>query len=184
MKGTIVTCLEEMAEKRFGRKVWLEACRLAGVRPGAIFLPSAPVEDDLVRRLFAAVAEAARLTPAEVYEAFGDAWINDYASTLYRQFFAEYRTALDFLAAIDVVHAEMTLRTPDAHPPRFVVVERTPGRLVLQYGSARQMAALVPGLIRGVARHYRQELVVEPRGTNTFEVRASPEPKAPRGPRA
>lgn len=183
MKGTIVTCLEEMAEKRFGRKVWREACRLAGVRPGAIFLPSATVEDDLVRRLFAALAEAAHLTPAEVYEAFGDAWINDYAIALYRQFFADHRTALDFLAAIDLVHAEMTLRTPDAHPPRFVVVERTPGRLVLQYGSARQMADLVPGLIRGVARHYRQELVVRPRGANTFEVTAAADPMPTRGPR-
>lgn len=177
MKGTILTCLSELVEERYGRKVWTEALRLAGLRPGAIFLPSADVDDAVVHRLFATVAEAGHLTPAELAEAFGDAWINDYAPTLYRQFFTEYRTALDFLASIDVVHAEMTRKNPDAQPPRFTVVERAPGRLVLHYGSARSMEALVPGLIRGVARRYREELVITRRGQATFEISTTQPPR-------
>jgi hypothetical protein len=169
MKGTIVVCLKEIVEKKFGKPTWTQTLAEAGV-PDQVFLASADVPDAAVMKVLGALSKVTR-TPAQgLMEAFGDHWATEYAPRMYSAYFRQHRTAMDFLLAMDGVHATVTKSIQNAHPPRFTYEKKGPKSFVMTYASQRGLSAMVPGLIRGVARHYGAQCTVKDLGGDRFEV--------------
>lgn len=169
MKGTIVACLKELVEKKFGKPAWAQTLAEAGV-PGQVFLAPSDVQDATVMKILGALSKVTS-TPAQgLMDAFGDYWSTEYAPRLYATYFRQHKTAMDFLLAMDEVHASVTRSIPNAHPPRFTYEKKGPKSFVMSYASQRGLAAMVPGLVRGVARKFGEQCAVKDLGGGRFEI--------------
>jgi hypothetical protein len=106
----------------------------------------------------AARAEGGR---SEVLRTFGFHLFGRFAA-LYPIFFFDAESALDLLGGINsYVHDEVQKLYPDAQFPRFDVARESSDRLTLVYRSARPLADLAEGLIRGCVAHFGRPVTVE-----------------------
>ena len=169
MKGTIVVCLKELVEKKFGKPTWTQTLSEAGVT-SQVFLAPSDVPDSTVVKILGALADVTHMPAQALMDAFGDYWANEYAPRLYDAYFRQHASAMSFLLAMDTLHASVTKTVPNAHPPRFTYEKQGPKAFVMTYASHRGLGAMVPGLVRGIARHYHERCTVKELGGNRFEV--------------
>jgi hypothetical protein len=169
MKGTILTCVQRLVESRAGKPAWEKVLQTAGC-PGAMFVPSADVPDATAMKVIGAVGPVTGMSTQKVMDSFGDYWANDYASDMYAAYFAQARTAMEFLLGMDALHEKVTRTVANARPPRFKYENKTDKSFEMVYDSARGLPDLIPGLVKGVARRYKTTVTVDKLGTNRFRV--------------
>lgn len=113
------------------------------------------------QEMLALLGELARLTQQPVpllVQAFGEHLFGRFLS-LYPALFADRPDCFSLLASVDAqIHREVHKLYPNAELPTFTVEAQEPDRLVLGYRSARGMADLAEGLIRGCIHHYAEPL--------------------------
>lgn len=160
MKGTIVQCLEELVTTRFGKAQWNKALENAGIKTPAIFLPFQNIDDAVVMRVVTAVCDLLNLSLAQAADAFGEYWVMEYSQRLYPHYYAKYKTAKEFLLAMDAVHVSMTKNIQDAKPPRFEYEWKDENTLIMHYISHRGLLDFVVGLAKGVGKFYHEPLTV------------------------
>jgi hypothetical protein len=159
MKGTIVKCLEELVRTTYGDDRWKAILSKSHLSPTTMFLTTAVVPDEQVVGLLQSTAAVLGMTLDQAMDAFGDFWSTTYAPSIYGAYFKKAKGAKDFLLNLDHVHVAMT-KTAGAAPPRFRYEWRGPRHLIMHYDSPRGLVALMPGLIRGVGRYFRETLTV------------------------
>ncbi|WP_235951135.1 heme NO-binding domain-containing protein [Permianibacter fluminis] len=113
------------------------------------------------QEMLALVDALARQTQQPVpllVQAFGEHLFSRFL-TLYPAMFADQPDCFSLLASVDAhIHREVHKLYRHAELPSFTVERHEPDRLVLLYRSARDMADLAEGLIRGCIRHYAEPL--------------------------
>jgi hypothetical protein len=159
MKGTIVKCLEEAIKTKHGDAKWKDILVASGMGATTFFVTTSVVPDEDVLKLLRATASVLGITLEEAMDVFGDFWSTTYAPSIYGAYYKKAKTAREFLLNLDHVHVAMT-KTAGASPPRFRYEWRKSNHLVMHYDSPRGMVALMPGLIRGVGRYFRENLTV------------------------
>jgi hypothetical protein len=165
MKGTIVKCLEDMVKAGAdGAESWKTILSKAGMSPKAMFTSTGVVPDGDVLKLITSAAEVLKMHLGMAMDAFGDYWSTTYAPKTYSAYFARAKSAREFLLSLDQVHVAMTKSMEGAAPPRFRYEDKGPKDLVMHYASPRGMVALMPGLIQGVARFYKEKVTVRTEG--------------------
>jgi methyl-accepting chemotaxis protein len=155
MKGTIVKCMEDLVGAKFGAAKWKECLKRAGFVESKLYSTLEDVSDADVMALMKAVGEAAGLSGPQVMSAFGEHWSTVYAPKLYKPFFDSAKSTRDFLLKLDDVHVTMTKSIKSARPPRFKYEWQGDKHLVMHYESARGLVALMPGLIAGLGKYYK-----------------------------
>jgi hypothetical protein len=160
MKGTIVKCLEELVKTKFGEDKWKAILAKAGMDSHAVFMVTAVVPDGDVLKLVGATAEVLGIPPQAAMDAFGEYWSLTYAPKMYSVYFDKAKSAREFLLNMDKVHITIT-KTAGATPPHFTYEDKGPKELVMHYQSPRGLVALMPGLIQGVAKYYKEKVVVK-----------------------
>ena len=172
MKGTIIKCLEEMVSTKYGQERWKDVLAKCGMSPSTIFTTMAVVPDEDLLRLLEATAAVTGMTLDQARNAFGEFWSTTYAPSIYGAYFKKAKNARELLLNLDHIHVVMT-KTAGASPPRFRYEWRGDRVLVMHYDSPRGLVALMPGLIRGVGRYFRENLTVAVKGNElhiTFPV--------------
>jgi hypothetical protein len=164
VKGSIAQCAEELVRTRFGDATWDEVCVEAGLRRDTYFMPAADIEDASVLGVFAAIGTVCHLNAEQVADAFGEYWVCEYAARQYPAYFRGANSAQELLLKMNSVHELVTRSVPRAHPPRFDFNWRDERTLVIDYHSARGLAGLLVGLIKGVGIHYGERLAVHAAG--------------------
>ena len=174
MKGVVLSEFVQFAEARYGV-------------PPAGGAYNALETYDFAEMLGLVDAAAGRVEGGrpEVLRTFGVHLFGRFAA-LYPIFFFDAESALDLLGGINTyVHDEVQKLYPDAQFPHFDVERSSADRMVLVYRSARPLADLAEGLIRGCIAHFGRPVVVEredlaPDGRHTrFVLTAAA--RAPRG---
>ena len=160
MKGTIVKCLEELVKTKFGEDKWKAILTKAGMDPKSVFMVTAVVPDADVLKLVGTTAEVLGVSATAAMDAFGEHWATVYAPKLYSVYFEKAKNAREFLLNLDKVHTVMT-KTAGATPPHFVYEQPSPNELVMHYKSPRGLVALMPGLIQGVAKFYKEKVAIK-----------------------
>lgn len=89
---------------------------------------------------------------------------------MYRPYFIGVKTAKEFLLKMDSVHAKTTRNMPNAHPPRFEYEWEGEKTLIMKYKSQRGLIDFMVGLIKGVGKHYNEELKVTKLGGDKVRV--------------
>ena len=170
MKGVIAVCLSELVTKRFGDEKWTKVLETAGLPDSTYFLPSEDIDDAAFLRLFRTTSSVLSLSPIAAAEAFGEYWCCDYAPRIYAAHFGGVRNAKDFLLRMQEVHTKVTRNIPNAHPPNFQFEQPAPNKLVMKYVSQRGLGDIFAGLVKGVGRHFREELQVRRITSNVVEI--------------
>jgi hypothetical protein len=100
------------------------------------------------------VAAAGGESANALLEGFGK-HLFGYFAALYPTFLEQAGSAFELLATIDGhVHGELRKLYPDAEFPDFECRTVATGGLEMTYGSARPLARLADGLIRGCIEHF------------------------------
>jgi hypothetical protein len=161
MKGTIVKCMEELVTDKFGAETWKYALQRAGMPEDRAFSLLEDVDETEFLKLVNGVARATSLSVEETYEAFGEYWSTVHAPTIYAAYFSGASGARQLLLQLDHIHDVTTKSMKSARPPRFRYEWKGDKHLIMHYESPRRMVALMPGLIRGLGKHFKEKLTVE-----------------------
>jgi len=160
MKGTIVKCIEELVTKKFGLAKWKECLKKAGVSEGRLYNTTEDVADAEVMAIVKGASAVASLSMEQVMDAFGEHWCTVYAPAVYKVYFEKAKSAREFLLNLDQVHTAMTKSIKSARPPHFRYEWQGDKHLIMHYSSDRGLVALMPGLVRGVGKYFKENLKV------------------------
>lgn len=166
MRGTIVKCIEELVTEKFGQEKWAESLKIAGLPESREYNIFGGVADSEVPAILKGISAALDLPMSEVMEAFGEYWSTVYAPRVYAAYYSTAENAREFLVSLDHIHTAMTKSAKSARPPHFRYEWRGHNHLIMHYESDRELVALVPGLVRGIGKYYRERLNVSVTGNS------------------
>jgi hypothetical protein len=127
---------------------------------GASLSPVATYPEESLRDLVQQLSRVADRPVAELLTGFGKHLFRRFAA-IYPVFFKGPRDALSFLSSVhDHVHGDLRRFHPDAELPDLRCERHSSRHLVLEYRSARSLADLAEGLIRGCVEYFGDELEV------------------------
>jgi hypothetical protein len=170
MKGTIVNCLKELLVNKFGKDKWEQVCEKTGFDSGSLINLCLDVPDEQALALINATSEVLGITAEQASHAFGDYWVNDYASVIYKSELGRFKCVRDVLFGLDAVHARSTATIPNARPPRFIVEDRGEGKLTVTYKSHRGLIDIYIGAVRGLGRYFNESVKVSKRGNDKVDI--------------
>jgi methyl-accepting chemotaxis protein len=162
--------MEELVTKKLGAEKWKESLKNAGLPESRYFTVTEDVAEPEILAIMGGIAKASSLSMEQVMEAFGEHWSCVYAPVLYDVYFAKAKNTREMLLNLDQIHVAMTKTIKSARPPRFTYEWTAKDVLVMHYDSIRGMVALMPGLIRGLGKYYKDNPKVTVTG-KSIEVR-------------
>ncbi len=169
MKGAIAICLQEIVEKNYGKEKFKEILKASGVPDNLVLLATLDLDDALVLNVITNTIKILNISEEKLFDMFGDYWVNGYAKKLYDAYFVLSSNAKEFLMNMDLVHRLVTEVTKNAHPPHYTYEDKG-DRLIMKYNSSRGLPDLLPGLIKGVAKYYNENVRINRLDNNTFEI--------------
>ncbi len=170
MKGVIVLALKEMVVKNFGEDKWKETLAKAGIDKEPRVLATSDIDDRTVLNVVNSLCKVLNISLVQAADAFGDYWVNVYSQRIYKAYYVGVKTAKDFLLKMDSVHAQTTRNMPNAHPPRFEYEWEGEKTLIMKYKSQRGLIDFMVGLIKGVGKHFNEDLKVTKLGSDKVKV--------------
>jgi hypothetical protein len=160
MHGIIFAELKKFVHSRLPPGAWEQIAERAGIARLSNLASEVYPDEELVALVSAAVDLSGVPAPT-LLEQFGEFIVPDLLK-VYGGFVNRRWTALDLLANTEsVIHRAVRLRDPRATPPALRIARLTPSAVIITYTSPRRLCALAKGLIRGVGRHYEEELAIE-----------------------
>ncbi len=162
MYGLVNQAMKDLVLERFGESRWTEICSGASC-PTDDFELMKSYPDALTYGLVGSASRVLQVDAGVLLEQFGEYWIRFTAEKGYGELLLLF--GKDFqscLRNLNHMHARMGAMMPELQPPRFLVEEEAPGKLLLKYFSKRAgLAPMVVGLLRGLAqRHGNQVSIV------------------------
>lgn len=176
MKGTITRCMAELVEEKFGKAKWetiVEKSTFDIPTRASLKVAGSDIPDANVMTLVKSACTELSLTLPQLADAFGEYWCCSYAPKLYSVYFRRFKNAKELLLGLDAMHVELTKSIPNAKPPRFESTWKDDKTLQMKYNSHRQMFVFFVGLVRGLGKHFKENLHVTDVGGNTLRVQFS-----------
>ncbi|MEM2742187.1 MAG: heme NO-binding domain-containing protein [Candidatus Aenigmatarchaeota archaeon] len=174
MKGTIIICLRELVEGKFGKDKWANILKEAGVPDLDKGLTTfKDIDEAIVGKLFNATCKILGISFQQAADAFGDYWVNVYSQKYYKPYYMTAKNAKDFLLKMDEVHQKTTQALPGSKPPRFDYEMPDDKTLIMKYKSHRNLIDVLVGLIKGVGKFYKENLQVRKIGNDKVEIKFS-----------
>jgi len=172
MKATIVLCIKEIIEKKFGKDKFKEILKKSGFEEEKVFFAAMDIEDDKVLKIVDNAIKILNVNKNDFFELFGEYWVTGYATKIYKPYFLLSSNAKEFLSNMKTVHELVTKISKSSNPPDFEYEKRSneDNKLIMHYKSKRGLSFLMPGLIKGVAKHYNESVDVKELGNDTFEI--------------
>lgn len=170
MKGVIALAVKELIEKKFGQSAWKEILEKAGITKEPMLLPITDVDDKIILNILDSIASVLKLTPTQVADAFGEFWVMEYSQKLYKHYYTAAKNAKEFLLKMDEVHASITKKMANSKPPRFEYEWSDNRTLIMKYKSSRGLIDIMVGLIKGVAKYYKENLKITKLGRDKVQI--------------
>jgi Haem-NO-binding len=100
-------------------------------------------------------------TPADqILEDFGEFIAPDLLRMYQSLLKPEWKTLELLLHTEEMIHRVVRIKNPGAEPPKLQFEQAGPNQLKFYYNSPRRMAAVAKGIIKGIAKHYRETVLV------------------------
>lgn len=170
MKGITVDCLKKLVTDHYGAEKWKEIASKAGVPADRTFRHDEDLTDEFVLNLFGKTCEVGKLTMEQACEAYGAYWVGSYMLSVYPEFYVGVKSAREFLLKLDTIHATMTERMKGARPPRHSYEWKDDKTLRMSYKSNRDLLVLFIGAVKGVAKHFGNQIEVRKIDQQTVEI--------------
>ena len=159
MHGIIFAEFKKFVQASLAPGSWERMGERAGITRLSNLASEVYPDEELVALVTAAVDLSGVPAPT-LLEQFGEFIVPDLLK-VYGGFVNRRWTALDLLANTEsVIHRAVRLRDPLATPPELRIDRLTPSQVVVTYTSPRRLCAVAKGIMRGVARHYKENLTI------------------------
>lgn len=177
MHGAIVSSFKRYLDSALGEEIWRHAVEDAGLK-GKTYMPVSIYPDEEMEALLKAAEHASGLERDNLLGDFGE-WVIAPLMHLYRAMIPQDSDATGFLVNLQQTHERiLKLKDPQAQAPGITVKRCGAGLLEIHYASSRNMGAMIPGAVRGIAAWFHEEVVLlasepGPTGEATFVFRLS-----------
>lgn len=168
MKGTVVSTWVESCRKLFGESVINDALKVNGLTNEHIFTPFEDVKDSVALGIVDHVGKAVGKSHKEIWFTMGEENIKTF-SKAYPGFFRN-DSAYQFLKSMNDVHVIVMKRFKGAVPPGLDVVPLNARSIKFTYRSKRGMEDYLAGLISGISKYFKEEIIVEVSEKRDFET--------------
>ena len=118
------------------------------------------MDDAKVIKMIGAICAETKLSQTQVFDAFSEYWVSDFAPRIYKVYYSESHNARDLLLNMEKVHEKITASIPNAHPPRFDYSWQNDNTLIMGYHSKRGLIDLFVSLAKAVSNYYKTPLQV------------------------
>ena len=127
-----------------------------------VYLSSGAYDDEHFSALVERACKQLGVETDELLHDFGVFTTERTFTRLYPPFFAESKSARDFLLTVETrIHELVRATVPNARPPRLHVSPRGEQGVSIVYSSPRKLCVLLRGLAEGVAVHYQEPIAIE-----------------------
>ncbi|MGA9977530.1 MAG: heme NO-binding domain-containing protein [Candidatus Sulfotelmatobacter sp.] len=159
MHGIVFSELQRYAETKHGPGTWKALLNKAGL-DGKEYSSFAQYPDQEVAALVAAASSATGAAAAVVLEDFGE-FIAPSLLSMYANLILPRWKTLDVIHETEsTIHAIVRQRDKAADPPKLKTRRVSAEEVVLTYDSPRQMCALAKGIARGLAKHFKETILI------------------------
>ncbi len=161
MHGLIFFYIQKFAEAAsHGTTTWA-SLRSTTTTGDTKYLPSGVYPDADAVQLLDSIAQTIGKPLPDVVERFGE-FLAPHLVKVAGAYVEPSWTTLDLIEHTEsIIHAMIRKTNPGAAPPVLETVRSAQNELQLVYSSRRRLCRLVVGLIRGMARHYEEDVTVE-----------------------
>lgn len=160
MHGIIFTALKKYVKTRLGDGAWDHLRETAGLG-GRLYLPVQPYPDEEILALVSAASSITGIPVHDLLEDYGQFIVPDLLA-IYRGILRpEWRT-LDLIDHVEnTIHRVVRLSNPGATPPELRCTRVGTDHIVIRYDSPRRLCSVGKGLVRGIAAHYGDAIVLD-----------------------
>lgn len=159
MHGIIHVQLQRFVETQHGAAAWRELTKRAGLED-EIFTALRSYPDEQVDDL---VNQAVKMTGTprdELLEAFGKFLVPTYLSVYGSLLKRDWNTIDVVEHTEETIHRVVRARQPGAHPPKLRTERVSETEVRITYTSSRKLCAVARGIVRGIARHFQENVQV------------------------
>lgn len=163
MHGIVLNGMKQFVVQRYGPDAWRQVQREAGEEM-AIYVPVTDYADERALALVEAASAVSGEDPPTLLEAFGRFLVGPLLKTYGVHVDGEW-TSLELLANVEhYVHEALRAKQlSEFTPPNLEARRAGEDRVVVSYGSDRQLCHLALGIFHGVADHYDETFEVTER---------------------
>ena len=161
MKGVVFTEFLEMVEEKYSPDMVEDIIEDSELGSGGVYTSVGTYDHGEMIQLVTALSTRTGIAVPDLLRAFGEHLFGRF-SRYYPAFFADARSALNFLEQVDnYIHVEVRKLYPDAELPTFSCHSPRSGCLQMEYQSRRPFASLAEGLIRGCVGHFARPVQID-----------------------
>lgn len=162
MHGIILSEFYKFVVEQHGADTWRHVAQRAHLSD-VTFTPVEIYPDDVMAALIGATEAITNVARSTLLEAFGE-HLTPRLLSIYQVLLRPTWKTLDVIEHTEqTVHRVVRMRDQRAAPPRLRAVRMGPNEVILTYDSGRGLCAMALGIAKGIARHFREELVVSER---------------------
>ncbi len=159
MHGAIVSNFKRYLDMSLGEDIWRIVVADAGLT-GKTYMPVSIYPDEEMEALLTAAEQATGLRRENLLEDFGE-WVIAPLMHLYKAMIPPDADAVSFLVNLQQTHERiLKLKDPSAQAPRITVKRCGKGLIEVFYASSRNMGAMIPGAVKGIAGWFHEEVTL------------------------
>src|SRR5258706_864318 len=159
MHGVIFTELRKLRAATVEKQAWEQAHDRAGL-PQVPYLPIATYDNETLLALMRALSDITGATVTALLDEFGSAIAPDLLTYPGIHLQPHWRTIAVLEHVESIIHKTVRRADPNANPPHLRVKRGSFDRIYVHYDSPLKLCALGKGIIRGIARHFEEEIVI------------------------
>ena len=159
MKGIVFTEFLELVENEFGLEVVQQIIDECELETAGVYTSVGTYSHKEMFKMVAKLSEIKGLPVPALLTVFGEYFF----TTLKTKYpvFVEKPNLFSFLNSIDqYIHPEVLKLYPEAELPRFEAEIKSDNEMTLDYMSSRKLSDLAIGLIKGAAKHFKEDVDV------------------------
>ena len=142
----------------------------AGFSETTTFLATKEIPDEDILKIVNACCKLLNVSLQQFADMLGDYWVNEYAFKMFKFYYSKPKSAKEFILNMDTVHQNVTKTFPESNPPRFDYEWKDDKTLLMAYKSKRGLMDFLVGLIKGVGKHFNENLRVTKIGSNKVQI--------------
>lgn len=158
MHGLIFAELKRYVETKFDSKTWDTLLDKAGLK-GNMYIAAAVYPDGDILALVNTACNMTGLSAKAVLEDFGE-FIAPQLIAQYGFLIKPEWSLLDFLCNTEETIHKVVRFHQGVTPPRLAVTRMSDDKVIISYDSARKMCALLKGIVKGAAKHFKEDVSV------------------------
>lgn len=156
MHGSIFILLQKFIESNYSHDFWVQRKKEAGI-PYTEFTMEKTYPTNEIFKLLQAISLSTGDSHHKLQEKFGEHLVPDLLSMYWKYVDPNWKT-YDLLRHTEsIMHKAVRMESKNANPPVLNVSSVSGKLIIIDYYSKRCMASLAIGIIKGIAKYYKEK---------------------------